>query len=281
MPKRLIDADAAWQSEKLAHCRPESVPEYTWLYGIADSNGIFEITNIRAIHSVAYGPIRRHISPEDLGRFFADFERNGLMFTWKEGTKRFAFWTGSETGARLPELNRRLRYKNCKNKKKLYDGPTDDRVVVDQELAEYLARFEVHEEDEYELFREVAEPKIAVESAPGESVEYPADFERFWTAYPYKHRKSFAFKAWNKTVTEENVEAVIEAVARWNKTDRWKQDNGFIPDPDSWLLGKDWQTENPRNGNGVSGGKFPGGSTYEDGVERLRKNAETLRRERL
>src|SRR4029077_1650008 len=45
MPKRVLDFDAMWGSDKLAACAPWAQAEYAWLYGLADASGCFEVTN--------------------------------------------------------------------------------------------------------------------------------------------------------------------------------------------------------------------------------------------
>ncbi len=49
MPKRLIDFEAMWASDKLAACAEWAQVEYAWVYGLADANGSFELTNVRVI----------------------------------------------------------------------------------------------------------------------------------------------------------------------------------------------------------------------------------------
>ncbi len=39
MPKRVLDFDALWASDKLAACADWAQAEYAWLYGLADASG--------------------------------------------------------------------------------------------------------------------------------------------------------------------------------------------------------------------------------------------------
>jgi hypothetical protein len=125
MPKRVIDADAMWASSKLANCKQRSIPEYAWLYGLADANGIFELTNLRAVHGKAYAAIRPLISLDDLREFLEDFHRNGLLYRWTENGKLFGYWTGSEKPGRLPPASQRDHYPT--NKVQHY--PTEQDVM--------------------------------------------------------------------------------------------------------------------------------------------------------
>jgi hypothetical protein len=43
VPKRVLDFDAMWGSDKLACCADWAQAEYAWLYGLADASGCFEI----------------------------------------------------------------------------------------------------------------------------------------------------------------------------------------------------------------------------------------------
>src|SRR5579864_1929269 len=61
MPKRVIDFDAMWGSDKLAACAEWAQAEYAWLYGLADASGCFELTNLRVIWG-RVAAIRRNLS---------------------------------------------------------------------------------------------------------------------------------------------------------------------------------------------------------------------------
>ncbi len=49
MPKRVIDFDAMWGSDKLASCAVWAQAEYAWADSLADASGCFEVTNLRVI----------------------------------------------------------------------------------------------------------------------------------------------------------------------------------------------------------------------------------------
>lgn len=110
MPTRLIDFDALWTSEKLLKCSENVRMEYAWLYGLADANGSFEITSLHMVRAKV-AVIRPNLSEAKLRKIFKEFEEHGLLFTWVENNKRYAHWTNSTKGGRLPPPNHRLRYK--------------------------------------------------------------------------------------------------------------------------------------------------------------------------
>jgi hypothetical protein len=108
MPKRVIDFDALWASDKLASCAEWAQSEYAWLYGLADASGSFEFTNLRVIWG-RVAAIRKSLSLERLQEIFDEFIARGLLFTWEENGKRYGHWTGSDVPGRLPARSWRTR----------------------------------------------------------------------------------------------------------------------------------------------------------------------------
>ena len=108
MPKRVLDFDALWASDKLAACAEWAQSEYAWLYGLADASGSFEITNLRVIWG-RVAAIRKNLTLERLQEIFDEFIARGLLFTWEENGKRYGHWTGSDVPGRLPRRSWRMR----------------------------------------------------------------------------------------------------------------------------------------------------------------------------
>jgi hypothetical protein len=128
MPKRVIDFDAMWGSDKLASCAEWAQAEYAWLYGLADASGCFELTNLRVIWG-RVAAIRRNFSLERLEQIFHEFQEKGLLFVWEENGKRYGHWTGSDVPGRLPAPSWRVRLERL--------APP----VPKQQLAEFMSRF--------------------------------------------------------------------------------------------------------------------------------------------
>jgi hypothetical protein len=128
MPKRVIDFDALWASDKLASCAEWAQSEYAWLYGLADASGSFEMTNLRVIWG-RVAAIRRNLTLERLQEIFDEFIARGLLFTWEENQKRYGHWTGSDVPGRLPPPSWRMRLEKL--------APPVPREA----LAAYSARF--------------------------------------------------------------------------------------------------------------------------------------------
>ncbi len=108
MPKRVIDFDAMWASDKLASCAEWAQAEYAWLYGLADASGSFELTNLRVIWG-RVAAVRKNLSLERLEQVFDEFIARGLLFVWEENGKRYGHWTGSDQPGRLPPPSWRAR----------------------------------------------------------------------------------------------------------------------------------------------------------------------------
>ncbi len=128
MPKRVIDYDAMWGSDKLAACANWAQAEYAWLYGLADACGCFEITNLRVIWG-RVAAIRGNLTIERLEQVFDEFQAKGLLFVWECDGKQYAHWTGSDVPGRLPAPSWRMRLER-------FAPP-----VPKKQLEEYMARF--------------------------------------------------------------------------------------------------------------------------------------------
>ena len=80
MPKRVLDGEALWGSNKLDNVEPDwARAEYAWIYALAFSNGVFE-ANPRAIWARCYAYNRPDITSEDVEVILAAFVRAKLLF---------------------------------------------------------------------------------------------------------------------------------------------------------------------------------------------------------
>jgi hypothetical protein len=273
MPKRIIDAEAAWQSDKLARCRPESIPEYTWLYGLADSFGNFELTNLRAIHSKAYASIRPTVTLPDVERFLADFERHGLLFVWTEGNRKYGHWTGCEKPGRLPPHGQRGRYSGNLKLQDLYEK---DGTPIPA-LVEYLEQTALaHKEDasaqlvlaeaprpRFQELRDLSKTvnRLAAErvdslqataketsQTPTEQEEFQAVWNHFRGTYPRDHfrRDDYCYRV-VKALALPDLRQFKTAYDRHRAT--WKDDR-YVPMSDNFLQKEHWKLSAEVNGNG-------------------------------
>ncbi len=108
MPKRVIDGEGLWRSDKLARIQaPWIKAEYANLLPLAHANGSFE-ANPRRIWSTVYSYNRPEITVEQVEQILVEFERVKLLFRWIDGPtgKQWAYFIGIEKPGRLPPPSR-------------------------------------------------------------------------------------------------------------------------------------------------------------------------------
>jgi hypothetical protein len=108
MPKRVIDGEGLWRSDKLTQVQPPSFrSEYANLLPLALANGVFE-ANARRIWSTVYSYNRSEITLEHVDQILAEFERVKLLFRWTDprSVKVWGYWIGIDKPGRLPAPSR-------------------------------------------------------------------------------------------------------------------------------------------------------------------------------
>ncbi len=128
MPSRMVHYEAIWNSGKLAKCSNPARREYAWIYGLADCNGSFEMTDLRALW-FRVAPIRPDMTVENFCEYLCEYQTHGLLFSWERNGKRYGHWTKSEEPGRLPPKKTRNRY--------TWDAP----VVPKKGLKSYVNKF--------------------------------------------------------------------------------------------------------------------------------------------
>lgn len=98
------------------------------MYGLADCNGSFEMTDLRALW-FRVAPIRPDLTVELFCGYICEYQTHGLLFSWERNGKKYGHWTKSEEPGRLPPKNSRNRY--------TWDAP----VVPKKELKSYVNKF--------------------------------------------------------------------------------------------------------------------------------------------
>lgn len=80
--------------------------------------------------------------------------------------------------------------------------------------------------------------------------ETAAEFARFWDAYGKKVGRATAEQAFAKARRRPDwpgIDAVVEAVAAWRRSEDWSKENGqFQPHASTWLNQRRWEDEPPR-----------------------------------
>jgi hypothetical protein len=73
-------------------------------------------------------------------------------------------------------------------------------------------------------------------------------FEEFWSAYPKKVGKKEAHKAWRRIIGVHNhAHEIIAGIYRWQGSSQW-DDARYIPNPATFLNGRRWEDEVPKDG---------------------------------
>jgi hypothetical protein len=106
MPKRVIDGEGLWRSDKLARVEPPGFrAEYACLLPLALANGVFE-ANARRIWATVYSYNRPDVNVETVEKILAEFERVKLLFAWIDAGKTWGYFVGIEKPGRLPAPSR-------------------------------------------------------------------------------------------------------------------------------------------------------------------------------
>ena len=105
MPKRVLDGEAMWGSQRIRRL-PEWVRlHYAWLYPLAMANGVFEC-DPRQIWARCYAVNMEHVAPADVNKVLDQLEQERLLFRWEQDGKTWGYWTNSHKPGRLPPASR-------------------------------------------------------------------------------------------------------------------------------------------------------------------------------
>jgi hypothetical protein len=108
VPKRVLDGDGLWRSDKLAQVEPVSFrAEYANLVPLALANGSFE-AGPRRIWASVYSYNRPDVTLEMVEAILSEFERVKLLFRWTDqrSGKKWGYWVGIDKLGRLPSPSR-------------------------------------------------------------------------------------------------------------------------------------------------------------------------------
>jgi hypothetical protein len=102
MPKRVIDGEALWLSNKLRQVPEEYRPEYANLIPLALANGTFEC-DPRKIWARVYIYNRPSVTLQAVEEMLDSFERAKMLFRWQAGDGAvWGYWIGIDKPGRLP-----------------------------------------------------------------------------------------------------------------------------------------------------------------------------------
>lgn len=108
MPKRIVDGEGLWRSNKLARVEPlRTRAEFANLIPLALANGSFECSP-RLVWSQVYSFNRPDVTPEDVELFLKAFEDAGMLFRWTDANGRtWGYFVGIDRPGRLPGKSRK------------------------------------------------------------------------------------------------------------------------------------------------------------------------------
>lgn len=110
MPKRIVDGEGLWRSDKLALVTPTWIKaEYANLVPLARANGSFEC-NPQLVWSQVYAYNRTEMNVKKVVEILDELERVRLLFRWEEGGKQWGYFTGINRPGRLPPPSRQNHY---------------------------------------------------------------------------------------------------------------------------------------------------------------------------
>lgn len=127
MPKRIIDGDSLWVSEKLSTVPERYRVEYAWILPLAQVNGCFECSPM-LVWRTCYSALRTDWRQEDVAVMLDEFEKAKMLFRWKVDGKTFGFFIGAQKEGRLPSPSDRVRSAK----------PWQTGMIPEKQLASFL-----------------------------------------------------------------------------------------------------------------------------------------------
>jgi hypothetical protein len=102
VPKRVLDGEALWLSDKLRKLSEKIRPEFANLIPLALANGSFEC-DPRKIWSRVYSYNRPDVTVQFVEQMLDEFESAKILFRWKDGHGvTWGYWIGIDKPGRLP-----------------------------------------------------------------------------------------------------------------------------------------------------------------------------------
>jgi hypothetical protein len=134
-------------------------------------------------------------------------------------------------------LLRRMRQLDGVREKRRESGRLGGQANAKQMLSKKEAKGEAKSSDQSRSDQSRSEEK-RIPPKP------PEGFTAFWDSYPKKVGKKAALSAWGKAKDKPSTDAIVAAVARQCKSDKWQEEGGkYIPNPSTWLNQGRWDDE--------------------------------------
>jgi hypothetical protein len=249
MPKRVLDGEGLWRSEKLARVQPEKFrAEYANQLPLAHANGVFEC-DARRVWAEVYAFNRPEVSITDVEAIQAEFERVGMFFRWKASDgKTWGYWVGIERPGRLPPASRlKTRHETL--------GPEPPESA----LKAYVDSHRLPDGQPMVALgfglgsgKGTRAVKRTLTRAEKTRTQVEPLFAKFWADYPRKIRRKETEATWRHLSEAERL-AAVEALAAFIASDAWQEQAGkFVPAPDRFLREGRWKTPPSKGGNNAN-----------------------------
>lgn len=121
MPKRIIDGDAMWLSEKVKKLPEEYRLHYANWIPMAEANGVFE-ANPERIRARVYGFLLPSVSVRRVKSILDSMIEVGLVRVWDDQGKTWGYFVGIDKKGRLPGMREMGWYKNLPPNPPLPEG---------------------------------------------------------------------------------------------------------------------------------------------------------------
>lgn len=122
MPKRVVDGEALWLSEKVKSLPPQYRMHYANWIPLAEANGVFE-ANPERIQARLYAFLMPNITIRQVKNILSLMIAAGLVQVWEEGGKTWGYFIGIEKAGRLPSLKHLDRYSSLPPAPPIRDYP--------------------------------------------------------------------------------------------------------------------------------------------------------------
>jgi hypothetical protein len=111
MPKRVVDGDALWLSDKVKKLPKKYRLHYANWLPLAEANGVFEADPDR-IHAKIYAFLLPNVKKPIVRAILRAMVEVGLVKIWNEDGKDWGYFCGIEKPGRLPSIKHLDRYSN-------------------------------------------------------------------------------------------------------------------------------------------------------------------------
>jgi hypothetical protein len=201
MPKRMVDGEALWLSNKLLQVPEHYRAEYANLIPLALANGTFEC-DARKIWSRVYVYNRPSLKLESVEEILNSFERAKMLFRWQVADgSTWGYWVGIDKPGRLPKGT------DCKNAAKGQPVPAD-------QLQEFISNGNRPLTGQNGAGKSILLGVASSESTPEPIDETALAVERVWGYYIEQLEKNPKILTFTHSRKKKGVDRLRECLAK-------------------------------------------------------------------